>query len=154
MLLVDIPIYASYYALKSLILEQNEHDKTTIDRGVKGLLNLQQKDGSFTDSFSQNSPFYSAMVLDLLCSSSVLFQQNRIKAEALLHWLRAAQFSDGSFSSTASLQIPAPNVVDIKSVAQWERSNKATNHITDDFMRLFSTAQTLKAFDSYYQLTA
>jgi hypothetical protein len=147
------PIYATYYTLKSLAIENDLADKSIFDKGMFALLNLQQKDGSFSDAYSQSSPFYTAMVLDLLCTSPQLYQQYGTQADQTYQWLHDAQFEDGSVNPTAALQIPAPNVIDINSVSHWEKSNNATNHITDDFMRLFSTGQTLKAFDSYYQLT-
>lgn len=144
------PLYSTCYFLQGYFSNETGLPKATIESALTSLLSFQQKDGGFVDSYSNKSFFYTALALNTLCSSPAVFSRFSEEAKSAANYLLASQFTDGSFDSSYSLQIPYPAIIDVKEVKEWKKSVKSsTNIVVNDFMRLFTTAAVIKALDSF-----
>lgn len=147
------PIYPTSYFLQADLMKADKSINKDLKMILLSLLKLQNKDGSFSDNFSETSCFYTALALSALCSSAAVYRLFKPEADIAASWIIQHQFSDGSFESSYSLQIPLPNVIDSKTISKWSKLNQfSTNVLTQDFMRLFTTSAVLKALDSYINL--
>ncbi|WP_168208827.1 hypothetical protein [Chitinophaga sp. XS-30] len=104
-------IYATYFVLQGMLYD-DQVDMSYFDKAVSQLVRLQKTDGSFACNYTRSgSAFYTALVLDLLCSDTVTREKYTGTVDKSLQWLLDNQFQDGSFPNTNFLAIPNPNVV-------------------------------------------
>jgi len=143
------PIYATSFIIQAYFINNTEINES-ISRAISGLLSLQQSDGSFIDNHNTKSSFYTALVIIALCSNKTVSNEYQTKIKLAIDWLLSQQTKDGSFISTYSLQLPNTSVLNPKNIKKWTKGNsQATNIITNDFMRLFTTSTCAKALDLY-----
>ncbi|WP_345235767.1 prenyltransferase/squalene oxidase repeat-containing protein [Hymenobacter saemangeumensis] len=148
------PIYSTTYIIKGLLLESVPGAYAdVINSAVEALLNLQLADGGFGTALPApvaSSAYYTGLVLDTICSDAELFARYRPQADKACNWLLRHQHTDGSWSSSALMQIPSPEVQQPqKEVSTWRLSSSGTNIIVEDEMRVFSTVIAMKAISAY-----
>jgi squalene cyclase len=143
------PIYATSFIIQAYFINNTEINES-ISKAFNGLLSLQQNDGSFIDNHNTKSCFYTALAIIALCSNKTVFNEYQNEINLAIKWLLSRQTKDGSFISTYSLQLPRTSVLNPKKIKKWTKDNsQATNIITNDFMRLFTTSTSAKALDLY-----
>jgi squalene cyclase len=145
-------IYPTTLIVKALIIDNNETDQQLIYKIVSNLLSRQCKDGSFKcDVIKKKSVLYSAMILDMLCHSPVLFKKYASKIEILVKWLLTKQYENGSFEGTDFLVIPTTNTSLLQDANYNMKINRAggTGSINGEIAGLFTTSVTLSALNKY-----
>ncbi len=143
------PIYATSFMLQAYFINNYKLNESIL-KAIKGLINLQQNDGSFIDNNKIKSPFYTALVIIALSSNEETCSKYQKEIKLAIQWLSSQQTTDGSFFSSYSLQIPEASVLNPKKVENWSKEeNQTTNIICNDFMRLFTTSTCIKALDLY-----
>jgi len=143
------PIYATSFVIQAYFINNTKINES-ISKAINGLLSLQQIDGSFMDNNNTKSSFFTALVIIALCSNRTVSNKYLNEIRLAIDWLLSQQTKDGSFISAYSLQIPNTTVLNPKKVKKWTKDNsQATDIITNDFMRLFTTSTCVKALDLY-----
>ena len=144
-------IYASYFVLQGM-LHDEQVDRRYLDKAISRLVKMQKADGSFICNYAKTgSAFYTALVLDLLCSDKVLKERYAQAIDKGVKWLLDNQFQDGSFPNTNFLAIPNPDV------KKWNFSRSAGslnrfgggNSITGEQYSCYTTAVVHSALTKY-----
>jgi squalene-hopene/tetraprenyl-beta-curcumene cyclase len=148
-------IYPTVFILKGLYNEGWEKNESQLRDSAAYLMSRQLKDGSFKcDTLGEKSVFYTAMVLDLLCSIPVLMKKYERKAGQMKDWLLTKQFENGSFENTSFLLIPNTADVTKSPTASYAKNTAGgTGSITGEIAGLFSTAVAFKALAAYQAIT-
>ena len=137
-------IYSSVFILKGLLLDQkDESNAVLINEIVLSLIKKQNKNGSFGDSFINESPFYTGLVIDAMCENKNIFSNHYQPIKKGITWLVNNQQNDGSWASSYAMRIPHPNNTTPDDTGVWPISTLGTQIRSDDYNRLFSTAVAL-----------
>lgn len=143
------PIYSTSLIAKSLIIRDSSLYRNQINKSINAMLKLQKDNNECSES-----PFYSFLLLNTLCTTKQIFEEYFEHAERILNGLFSFQNDDGSFPSSYILRIPAPHVMDPEVVEKWNRGvGTGVNCIANDFMRLFSTSLAVNTFQQYRRVT-
>lgn len=148
-------VYPTVFVVKGLLNDGVDEEAKPVHNAVKYLLSRQGKDGSFKcDVLKKQSVFYTALVLNMLCSSGKLFSKYKGRAEKMKNWLLTKQFDNGAFESTDFLLIPFTNAAAGQPAATDFRLNKAggTGSVTGEVAGLFSTAVAVNALKGYEKM--
>jgi len=68
------PIYSSVFMIKSSIYTESKDFQDPITKTIKAVIKLQNKNGSYGDEFVNESPFYTALVIDAFCEDEKLYK--------------------------------------------------------------------------------
>jgi squalene-hopene/tetraprenyl-beta-curcumene cyclase len=143
------PVYTSSFAIKAAFAGGSESLQTASTRAIRRLQREQQRSGGWGDAFAKESPFYTGLMTDALCSNDRLLQVNRESAKAAVHWILNQQRSDGSWAGSDAMRLPAFRTKDLNSVANWPLRRKSLNVRSAEFNRVFSTAVCMAALNGY-----
>ena len=91
--------------------------------------------------------FYTALGLKSLLSYKP--QKHIETAKNAADWLLANQTTDGSWLTDRTLRIPATDVINPETVAQWRQSSFGVNALSDDHNRVFTTSTVVNALVQY-----
>lgn len=117
---------------------------------VSGLLEKQNENGSFGDSFKQNSSFYTSLMIKALCAHSFFRKQYDLNIKKAVAWTVRNQYTDGSWEATHALRLPAINIISPDQVhLPWKVRRNGLNTRAIEFNRLFTTATTISALTAY-----
>jgi len=143
-------LYSSVFILKGLLLDQtNKSNDVLINEIVLSLIKKQNGNGSFGDSFINESPFYTGLVIDALCENKNIFSNHYQIIKKSINWLVNNQQSDGSWVSSYAMRIPHPNNMSPDDAQDWPISTLGTQIRSDDYNRLYSTTVSLSAICKY-----
>ncbi len=143
-------IYSSVFILKALLLDQkDESNIVLIKEIVLSLIKKQNGNGSFGDSFINESPFYTGLIIEALCENKNIFRNHYQVIKKGIHWLINNQQNDGSWASSYAMRIPHPNNVSPDDIHDWPISTLGTQIRSVDYNRLFSTTVALSAICKY-----
>jgi hypothetical protein len=149
------PLYASCYIVKALLLKDKEADSPEIQEITDNIVLQTNPNGSYGTDFDTESCFYTALVLDTLCSSENIFYLYKKEIVQGIHWLQAQQFTDGSFPPSFILRIPAPDVLFPEDIptSDWSRNQASpVNVVKQDMMRMFTTSLACSALQKYVEM--
>ncbi len=143
-------LYNSVFILKGL-LNNKKDNMALIDELIDEFLLQQNKDGSFGDKYMNNSPFYTGLVIDVLCDCRFINSEEvESSIKKGVNWLIANQDVDGSWASSYAMRIPHPNNVYPNSSQEWDISSFGTQIRSEDYNRLFSSVVALSAICKYH----
>ena len=143
-------IYNLVFILKGL-LENRERDMSLIVEMVSELLQQQNANGSFGDLYVAQSPFYTGLIIDVLCDCNFIISeklQSSIKKG--IDWLVANQNEDGSWNPSYALRIPHPENIYPDNFQNWDIASFGTQIRAEDYNRLFSSVVALSAICKYH----
>lgn len=118
---------------------------------VEYIVKRQVSDGYWTN-MNKPSVFYTSLCVKALESIPDADFNIRSCIEKGVNWIIDQQNDDGSWDSEDILRIPAPDILDPRSVNKWKKSSFGVNIITEDYERVFTTAltyNTLLSFNKY-----
>jgi squalene-hopene/tetraprenyl-beta-curcumene cyclase len=147
-------IYPTCFTVQAMSMESDDFS-ARINKAVDFMMRHQNEDGSYScEVLKKPSAFYTALVLDTVCSNGDLYIRNADAAKKMQQWLLGKQYSNGRFDGTDFLVIPNPNVINWKpSTQNYEiKKNGGSNSITGEVANLFSTAVAQRALERYQSL--
>ena len=140
------PWYTTCHILKALIIKDWEREQTNIRKILDRIFQEANANGSFGTRYDTESAFYTALVLDTICTSESVYRIYREEAHTIRQWLMTNQFSDGSFKSSYILRIPAPQIQSPGEIKNWStEANTPVNVVKKDIMRLYTTSTVCSA---------
>ena len=143
-------IYNLVFILKGL-LENREKNMSLIDEIVNELLQQQNANGSFGDLYVAQSPFYTGLVIDVLCDCSFIISEKlQPSIKKGIDWLVANQNEDGSWNPSYALRIPHPENIYPDNSQSWDISSFGTQIRAEDYNRLFSSVVALAAIRKHH----
>ena len=143
--------YATSLAASALVSVGNLGDGDRIYQAMQwGQHQVQANGAVVTMTCPEGSSFATALVLYLLATVSLTdeHKDNDHRFDAIVkivRWLLEHQQLDGSWSSSAALRVPPPNVLSPESVQDWILSGKIKKAIVLDQQNIFTTATVLKS---------
>jgi hypothetical protein len=143
------PVYTSSFVIKAAFEGDSESLKIASTRAIHQLQRAQQRTGGWGDAFVKESPFYTGLMTDALCSNPQILQANRDSVKAGVHWILDQQMSDGSWAGSDAMRLPAFRTKDLNSIANWPIRRKSLNVRSAEFNRVFSTAVCMAALNGY-----
>lgn len=96
------------------------------------------------------SAFYTAIALKALLADGLNGHKNNIELGA--NWLIKNQMTDGSWSTSRILRIPATNVKEPQKIKEWRQSSFGVNALSDDHNRVFTTSTVVNFLHSFQRL--
>jgi len=147
-------IYSTYFVLQGM-LNDSDIPRNDVYMSIRNLVKIQNADGSFNCDFSRvGSAFYTALVVDLLCSDSKFAGKYRMQIDLAVNWLLSKQLQDGSFFNSNFLAIPNPNA------KKWDFRKKASavnifgggSSITGEQYSCYSTIVAYSAFSKFLKI--
>lgn len=141
------PVYATAYAV--LALAGSATSQTSRAKGLEWLASQQLDTGAWADltAGGQGSCFYTALALKALLSDETGTYLPASERGAT--WLLGRQTTDGSWTTSRILRIPATNVSQPNQVRQWRNSSFGVNVLVDDHNRIFTTATVFNALGAF-----
>ena len=137
--------YATTLAVVALQKQNNPEDTERIESAINWAIARLDADG-WVSSFlyRYGSPFATAWIIYLL-SISTEPQTVKDAIEKSWRWLQAQQKPNGSWSGSASLRVPPPDLQDPQKYEGWKLGRKIEGGISLDQNGLFTTATVLEA---------
>ncbi|CAM3568604.1 hypothetical protein [Flavobacterium saliperosum] len=141
------PVYSMYFYSEILdyICKKNESLSEFSTAFINQVCEMQNKDGSFSDTFGKNL-FYTGYGLKTMLTGNTL---NSDLVEKSAHYIIRNQFSDGSWTNSAAMRIPNPDNI----IPEDESFAKIKTFGTDcrqlEFNRLFTTSVCVNALLTY-----
>jgi A-macroglobulin TED domain len=144
------PLYTTCHILQALIVKEWEKEESRIKKTLDSILQKANANGSFSTPYDTESPFFTSLVLDTICSAEPVYNLYREEAHAMSQWLIQNQFTDGSFNSGHILRIPAPHIESPGEIENWStEANIPVNVVKKDIMRLYTTSTVCSAMMKY-----
>ena len=142
-------LYGTIHCMKALNSNGTQDDNGLLDNAQEWIAERQLADGSWSDSFSQESgwSFSTALALSGLMLSPNPSFSARIRN--CVSWLLDRQLADGSWSSNHILRIPYPWTKEPWNQSFWKEDGKAINAVIKDQRRLYTTATVFAALKEY-----
>src|SRR5215204_325404 len=144
------PWYTTCHILKALINKEWEREQFNIQKTLASVFQKANENGSFGTLYDSESIFFTALVLDTICTNESVYNLYRKEAHRLSQWFMNNQYTDGSFKSSYILRIPAPHIQFPSEVKNWStETNIPVNVVKKDIMRLYTTSTVCSAMMKY-----
>jgi hypothetical protein len=144
------PLYTTCHILQALIVKEWEKEESRIKKTLDSILQKANANGSFSTPYDIESPFFTSLVLETVCSAEPVYNLYREEAHAMSQWLIHNQFTDGSFKSGHILRIPAPDIESPGQIKNWStEASIPVNVVKKDIMRLYTTSTVCSAMMKY-----
>lgn len=145
------PLYASTYLVRGILAgEKTNTLSKTVTNVIDRMLKKRNDDGSFGTAFDRESAFYTALVLDMLCTTRNVYSAYKKDADELATWLMHNQLTDGSFYPSYILRVPAPDIREPSDIENWStEAAMPVNVVKKDIMRLYTAAVVCSAMMKY-----
>jgi len=144
-------IYASTYLVRGILTNEKKHTvpKAATDI-IENILKKRDVQGNFGTAFDRESPFYTAQVLDMLCTTPSVYATYKKEADDLANGLMHRQLTDGSFYPSYILRVPAPDIREPADIENWStEAAMPVNVVKKDIMRLYTAAVVCSAMMKY-----
>jgi hypothetical protein len=148
------PIYSTTYIIKAATRLDDKALKNAVEKSLNGLFELQNSNGSFGDQFTEESPFYTGLVVEACCSSISYFEAFKNEIEIAVDWLRNNQTTDGTWKGTPALRMPSPEITTPEDISTWIEETKGLNIRVNEINRLFSTVVCTTSISKYYDISS
>ena len=147
------PWYTTCNILKALINKEWEREQNNIKKSLYSIFKKANTNGSFGTEYDPESVFFTALVLDTICTNESVYSLFKQEAFTISQWLVNNQFTDGSFNPSYILRIPAPQIQFPDEVKSWStEANIPVNVVKKDIMRLYTTSTVCSAMMKYNRL--
>lgn len=147
-------IYSTALIIEASLTINDKSLNIAVQNALPSLINLQQANGLFADAFNAEHIFYSALVLNALCSSKVIFIQYKNQIVQLINAIINKQNEDGSWDSSYALRVPASGFLTPTEINQWRKNDLGQNIIIEDIHRIITTSTVLAALLRYEKRAA
>jgi hypothetical protein len=142
-------IYSTAFLIKSSAHFEDVNFQSKIDVAIHFLLQTQNQNGSFGDTYNSESAFYTALMVDALTENTSVYNRYLPSIKKAYTWLLENQLTDGSWNATPALRVPSPNVIHPDESAYWKEDTKGLNIRVTEFNRLFTSAIAISAIAKY-----
>ena len=142
-------IYSTSLIIEASAALNNEALNVAVQQAITPLLSLQKANHLFADEFNEAHIFYSALVLNALCTSKTIFIQHQNKIHQLANAIINMQNEDGSWDSSYALRVPASTCLNPNEIPQWKKHDLGQNVIIEDIHRIITTATVAAALARY-----
>lgn len=137
--------YTTSLAVEALATSAEAADIALVERAVLWALNRVARNGAVESTLPDGESAFAAAgcvrILTHMCDS----QQVRASLEAAASRLVMKQCADGSWSPSARLRIPPPNVTDPERYVGWSFNSRGGGSIQVDANKFFTTATVLRS---------
>jgi squalene-hopene/tetraprenyl-beta-curcumene cyclase len=146
-------LYATALIIEASALLNDTALQLVAVNAIEVLLSRRNEQGLFSAPFHDTHHFYSALMLNALCSSPIYYQRFRQEIEQIACSLLNSQYADGSWDSSYALRIPPADCLNPDSVENWRKSDLGEGVVTEDIHRIITTSVMLGALNKYSTLT-
>jgi squalene-hopene/tetraprenyl-beta-curcumene cyclase len=143
------PIYSTSLIIEASLHYNHPELNKAVSNSLEKLVSLQGPNGCYSDEFNEAHPFYTALVLNALCSDKKYFKQYEKEVTFMASWMLRNQNEDGSWDSSYALRVPAANVLDSSEIKNWKKSDLGENVIIEDIHRIITTSTAISALSRY-----
>jgi len=145
------PIYASTYLVRGILTNEKTHAPSdAVTDIIENILKKKDVQENFGTAFDRESAFYTALVLDMLCTTRHVYITYKKEADELAKWLMHRQLTDGSFYPSYILRVPAPDIREPADIENWStEAAMPVNVVKKDIMRLYTAAVVCSAMMKY-----